>query len=155
MLHRTGWRWRRGTTSDGLTLPSNELSHTALKCSSQSVKLVQRQPGAVETFRPAFASLVGLIQGRVRYPDTWREMDREERQDFKASRHAIGDTLIHAAGACCAPLRAEALALGCQRLAEAADEAESCCRLQGGELCQGHPALVGCAACRCSACAMG
>ena len=66
--------------------------------STMSDTTLQVQPGAVATFRPAFAKLVSLIQGRVRFPDTWREMDREERQDFKAARHAIGDTLVHAAG---------------------------------------------------------
>ena len=49
-------------------------------------------------YRPAFARLVTLIQGRVRFPDAWREMDREERSDFKAARQAIGDTLVDAAG---------------------------------------------------------
>ena len=69
------------------------LPRSALSASGR----VQAQP-AVETLRPAFARLVGLIQRRVRFPDTWREMDREERQDFKAGRQAIGDTLMHAAG---------------------------------------------------------
>ena len=61
---------------------------------------VQAGPAAVDIFKPAFARLVTLIQGRVRYPETWRELGREERQDFKASRHSIGDTLVHAAGVC-------------------------------------------------------
>ena len=55
---------------------------------------------ALEVFRPAFARLVSLVQGRVRYPDAWRELDREERSDFKAARQAIGDTLVDAAGMC-------------------------------------------------------
>ena len=56
-------------------------------------------PAALQTLRPAFARLVGHVQRHVLWPANWRELDREERQDFKAGRQASGDTLMHAAGA--------------------------------------------------------
>ena len=73
---------------------------------------------ALEMFQPAFARLVSLVQGRVRYPDAWRELDREERSDFKAAWQAIGDTLVDAAGmgALCVRPHARALVMQCRAL---------------------------------------
>ena len=68
---------------------------------------------ALELFRPAFARLVSLVQGRVKFPEDWRELDREERSDFKAARQAIGDTLVDAAGVLQIPLYVPPLDFGC------------------------------------------
>ena len=48
-------------------------------------------------FVPAFEHLVGIIRGRVRYPDDYDQWHRDERSDFKRHRVAIGDTLLDAA----------------------------------------------------------
>ena len=73
-------------------------THVLCRCTPQVCWL--QGGAALEMFRPAFARLVSLVQGRVRYPDAWQELDREERSDFKAARQAIGDTLVDAAGLC-------------------------------------------------------
>ena len=40
---------------------------------------------------------MGLIRGRVRYPDDYDQWHRDERADFKRHRVTIGDTLLDAA----------------------------------------------------------
>ena len=55
------------------------------------------QTRRLAVFVPAFEQLVGLIHGRVRFPDDYDQWHRDERADFKRHRVAIGDTLLDAA----------------------------------------------------------
>lgn len=64
------------------------------------------QSRRLELFRPAFEQLVGLIRGRVRFPDDFETWHHDERADFKRARIAVGDTLLDAACARLAPLPA-------------------------------------------------
>lgn len=55
------------------------------------------QSRRLDLFRPAFEQLVGLIRGRVRYPDDLDTWHHDERADLKRARVAVGDTLLDAA----------------------------------------------------------
>jgi len=48
-------------------------------------------------FVPAFETLVGHIRGRVRYPDNFTSLGKEEQKELKRNRYAVGDTLEDAA----------------------------------------------------------
>eukprot|EP00887_Chlorella_sp_A99_P006855 scaffold2.g6855.t1 len=51
----------------------------------------------VAIFTPILERLVALIRGRVRFPDAFDSWHRDERQEFKRARIAVGDTLIDCA----------------------------------------------------------
>lgn len=51
----------------------------------------------VALFTPTLERLVALIRGRVRFPDGFDGWHRDERQEFKRARMAVGDTLIDCA----------------------------------------------------------
>ncbi|KAI7846036.1 hypothetical protein COHA_000403 [Chlorella ohadii] len=51
----------------------------------------------VRLFTPWIERLVALIRGRVRFHDNFDAWHRDERQDFKRARVAVGDTLIDCA----------------------------------------------------------
>uniref|UniRef100_A0A1D2AEU2 Importin N-terminal domain-containing protein n=1 Tax=Auxenochlorella protothecoides TaxID=3075 RepID=A0A1D2AEU2_AUXPR len=48
-------------------------------------------------FAPVFERLVGMVRGRVRFPDLFDSWHRDEQADFKRARVGVGDTLIDAA----------------------------------------------------------
>lgn len=50
-----------------------------------------------ERFHPAFTRLVALIRGRVRYPDNYDSLHKDEKREFKNSRYMIADTIVDAA----------------------------------------------------------
>ena len=51
----------------------------------------------LSVFKPVFQRIVGLIRGRVRFPNDFDELHRDEKADFKRGRVAVGDTLMDAA----------------------------------------------------------
>lgn len=56
-------------------------------------------PPIPQHFLQAFEQLVNVVRGRVRYPDDFESWHRDDQDEFKRSRFAIGDTLLDAAGA--------------------------------------------------------
>lgn len=65
--------------------------------SHSSAVSITEQNRRLELFRPAFEQLVGLIRGRVRYPEDYHTWHADERADFKRLRVAVGETLLDAA----------------------------------------------------------
>lgn len=55
-------------------------------------------PPVPPPFLQGFEQLVGVVRGRVRYPDDFDSWHRDDQDEFKRSRFAIGDTLLDAAG---------------------------------------------------------
>ena len=55
-------------------------------------------PPIPQHFLQAFEQLVNVVRGRVRYPDDFESWHRDDQDEFRRSRFAIGDTLLDAAG---------------------------------------------------------
>lgn len=58
-----------------------------------------KRPNPAKPYPQAFEQLVAVVRGRVRYPEDFDTWHRDDQDEFKRSRYAIGDTLLDAAGA--------------------------------------------------------
>jgi len=67
-------------------------AHSAVTCALKRSNFGKPYP-------QAFEQLVAVVRGRVRYPEDFDTWHRDDQDEFKRSRYAIGDTLLDAAGA--------------------------------------------------------
>jgi len=87
----------------------NRLSQRLAQARPDSMAAASPELAALEQqrrrsfFAPAFERLVALIRGRVRFPENYELWGRNERSDFKAGRHDVGDTLVESAEVLGAP----------------------------------------------------